>query len=72
MSKYHYKLINTNESSKKYGNCEICGQYATEMFHQIEEKYFKNEFNGENYEGWTEGKSYFGHKDCLEKIRRSK
>ncbi len=62
---YRYRLVNQNDSSAKYGACEVCRQYASEVFHQIEQRRYKP---GQ----WTqEGcKSYFGHRECLESKKR--
>lgn len=65
---YRYKLTNTQESSKKYGVCEVCGKHVSEVYHQIEERQYS--INDEI--GWTQHKcnNLFGHKECLEKSRR--
>lgn len=65
---YKYKITSTGESSQKYGNCEICGKHATEVFSQSEER--KYIFEGEEH--WTHHKcnSYFGHEECLISQRR--
>jgi|SRR5215813_3284956 len=36
---YRYWITSTGDSSHKYGNC-FCGQHATEVFNQIEERQF--------------------------------
>lgn len=61
---YRYRLISTGESSQKYGKCEICGEHASEVFHQIEEKKYP--------QGWTHAECHdaFGHEKCLKNIRR--
>ena len=61
---YRYKLINTQESSKKYGVCEVCGKHVSEVYHQVEQKQYTR--------GWTHYKcnNLFGHKECLENSRR--
>lgn len=67
-NKYHYKLISTGSNSKKYGVCEVCGGYASEVFHQIETKdFFSIETNRieQQHIGNT-----FGHEQCL--INRQK
>jgi hypothetical protein len=66
--KYRYILKLTNNSSQKYGNCEICNKPVTEVFHQTEERSFV--YNNEEH--WTQYKcnNLFGHKECLMEIRR--
>ena len=59
--KYEYELLSTKDSSSKYGQCEICKQFASEVFHQIES------LNGSFYKCFD----YFGHKECLIKKRRN-
>jgi len=72
MPKYRYILKSTGNSSSKYGVCEVCGKYATEVFSQSEEKYYNIKHNEKIYEGWTKHgcQDYFGHKECLESKRR--
>lgn len=67
---YKYKISSTSSNSTKYGNCEICGKPATEVFHQIEEREFFDPIT--NTESYTHNKctSYFGHKECLESKQR--
>lgn len=39
---FRYRIKSTGASSHKYGNCEICGQHASEVFSQVEERlYFR-------------------------------
>jgi len=60
---YLYRLTNTNESSQKYGECEVCGKHVSEVFSQQEERSYQ--FEGR--ERWTQHKCHclFGHKECL-------
>ena len=64
---YKYKLFNTGYSSSKYGLCEVCNDYASEIYHQIEMKHYMFECNSKVYEGWTNYGCHnlFGHKGCL-------
>jgi len=64
VSKYKYKLISQKESSAKYGLCEVCGKFVSEVFHQIESRKYED---GYTYAGC---KDYFGHKECLESKQR--
>lgn len=57
---YRYRLVNQNSSSAKYGNCEVCGKQASEVYAQYEEHEYKTgRYTQHNC------KSYFGHKECL-------
>jgi hypothetical protein len=69
---YRYRLKSTGYSSDKYGKCEVCGKYVSEVFLQVEERYYKFEHNGQIYEGWTKNgcKDYFGHKKCLKSVQK--
>lgn len=69
---YRYRLVNTGYSSTKYGPCEVCGEYASEVFHQIELRHYKFERNCKVYEGWTthDCHNLFGHEECLISQRR--
>ncbi|ADQ06492.1 hypothetical protein Calhy_0755 [Caldicellulosiruptor hydrothermalis 108] len=68
--KYRYALSSTGGSSHKYGNCEVCGKHATEIFVQTEYKRYEFEHNGWKYEGWRLVDMVFGHEECLKKIRK--
>lgn len=72
MDEFRYKLISTGESSGKYGKCDVCGEHCTEVFHQLEEKHYHFEHDGEVFDGWTkhEAHDYFGHENCLTEKRR--
>lgn len=65
MSVYKYKLISTHDNSSKYGNCEVCGKYASEVFHQIEAMKIED--------GWTYANCHnkFGHEQCLISLRKT-
>lgn len=54
-----------NASSDKYGPCEVCKQYASEVFHQVEEKQFYSQVQQKIF--FTQYGCYdlFGHKECL-------
>lgn len=62
--KYSYLMVDCMNSSRKYGVCEVCGEYVSEVYHQIEKKEYSG---GHTEEGC---KSYFGHKSCLESVQR--
>lgn len=72
-----YRLVSTGESSHKYGNCEVCHQYCSEVFVQTKEHSFQlDEFDRqvmtklgvlfpEDGIGWAHDGSTFGHESCL-------
>jgi hypothetical protein len=62
---YRYRLTSTNYSSARYGPCEICGEDASEVFIQVEERKYRSK--AMKIESWTHDKcnTYFGHRDCL-------
>lgn len=62
---YNYRLVNTSESSKRYGNCEVCDEFCGEIYHQTESREYKpGRFTYANCS------DLFGHKDCLIAKRR--
>ena len=63
---YRYTLRSTGGNSRKYGHCEVCGEYASEVFSQAKEERFG--INGETF--WAFRSTTFGHKKCLLKIRK--
>ena len=65
MSEYRYRLSSTGYNSNRYGNCEVCGKYVTEVFIQTKTKHYKFEHNGVVYEGWSHQGDAFGHEKCL-------
>lgn len=72
---YYYELKSTGASSSKFGPCEVCGEYASEVFLQTEQQTYELD-ELDIQEGVTSNlttygcKDYFGHKECLLKIRR--
>lgn len=58
-TRFRYTLKNTGHSSARYGVCEVCNEEVTEVWHQVEERYFAA--------GWTrfDTQDLFGHKNCL-------
>ncbi len=67
---YRYKLYRTTFSSARLGNCEVCGGYANEVYHLVEERKYVLP-NGQ--EGWTRHKclDVFGHEECLRKLGKT-
>lgn len=84
MAEYRYRIKSTNDSSSKFGPCEVCGHHATEVFLQVEEQAYQLDAldlevlgahaTPEERAGkaWTqyECKRYFGHEACLLSVRR--
>lgn len=72
--KYQYKLIICNGGSAKYGPCEVCGEYCSEIFHQLERKRIILQPDLAVLVGkdniCEEYASTFGHEMCLIKIRK--
>lgn len=62
-----YHLRSTGFSSGRYGVCEICGQYAWEVFIQcVVTPFIRHDGSqGNRYEA-----TQFGHKECLENWRQ--
>jgi len=77
MSIYRYQLTSTGHSSSRYGNCEVCGEHASEVFIQSEHRRYVVSDIEDLLEdpalyvggelGWTaNGCHYlFGHRGCL-------
>jgi len=61
---YKYVLCHSGGSSAKFGPCEVCGKYVSDVFHQLEERKYKG---GYTKDGCV---SPFGHEACLRKQRR--
>lgn len=65
LPRYRYRLRSLGNSSVKYGNCGVCKEYASDVFIQIEERFYRIEIISR--EGWTQAKcsTLFGHRECL-------
>jgi len=62
--KYKYIINSTNDSSSKFGNCEICNKQVSEVFIQVEQrKYIKPD--GEISFTGDKCTTLYGHKECL-------
>jgi len=66
---YHYKLKSTNHSSRRYGNCEVCGKFAETVWYQIETKNYKRH-NGTISQTHKDCHDLVGHYDCLKKKQK--
>ena len=40
MPEYRYRIQSTGASSHKYGPCEVCGKHVSEVFSQIEQRWY--------------------------------
>lgn len=65
MTMYSYKLSRMDGSSIKYGPCEVCGNFVSDIFYQSESR--ETKFGVHTY---ADCHSLFGHEDCLKDIRR--
>lgn len=63
-----YRLTRLKSSSDRYGPCEVCKKHVSDMYYQVEERYFMHTSGHPPFrEGWTHGdcRSIFGHELCL-------
>lgn len=60
---HRYRIRNTGYSSKRFGNCEVCNNHVSEVFHQVKEEKYN--------QGWLEVSSLYGCKNCLEAQRKN-
>lgn len=65
-TKYNYKLIQQHMTSDRLGNCEICGEFVSDVYSQTR-THIKT-IGGEGHEIY-DGNA-FGHKECLIGIRK--
>lgn len=66
--RYVYRIKSTENSSTKFGPCEICGKACSEVFYQVEGKTF--DLDGQIAITYHECKNLFGHEACLIGARR--
>jgi hypothetical protein len=64
MKTYRYNLNSTNDSSAKYGNCEVCDKHAPEVWSQVQERSY---VRPDGTLSWTQSECHnlFGHHECL-------
>lgn len=72
---YRYRLRSSGYSSERYGSCEVCKRPCTEVFLQVEQRFYRH-FTPAGVmcsEGWTDHECHglFGHAKCLKRKRRS-
>ena len=59
--KFRYKLTRQKGTSDKFGNCEICGKFVSDVYSQTR---YRQTPTGEARDG-----DAFGHKDCVLELR---
>ena len=74
MNKYHYEVKKLGAGSSRYGKCEICMKHVDTMHYQIESMEHEETAIGNEAAKICltryECNSYFGHRECLESVRR--
>lgn len=67
--RYRYILHPMEDSSYRYGPCEVCGDFVPEIYSQVEEMEYTHPDGSKR---WTRYgcQSMFGHKECLIGRRR--
>lgn len=63
IDKYRYRIKNTGFSSKRFGNCEVCGKHVSEVYFQVEQR---TVLMNDGTPFWSRSGDWFGHKECLE------
>lgn len=63
MAKQIFRLVRQNGTSDKYGPCELCGEFVSDMFSQTQ--MIIDDMGHEYYGG-----NAFGHKECLIALRK--
>ena len=66
LNDFKYKLTQQHASSDRYGNCEICEKFVSDVYIQTKEQLCS--VHGKEF--WAMAGSAFGHKECLIRIRR--
>jgi hypothetical protein len=75
---WRYTLRRQEASSERYGPCEVCGGYCEVVYSQSAEQRFS--YHGDlslvlrfrQFGGWAHKGSAFGHRECLEGLRRTR
>lgn len=62
-----FRLTNLEDSSAKYGDCEICKKHCSEIYLQTKLEFY--DFPEDDASGWSYAGQGFGHKDCLISLR---
>ncbi len=66
---YHYKLVRMRASSEKYGKCEVCNEFSSDVYLQVETKDYVNRLNGIRQTAHN-CIDLFGHLECLKNSQR--
>jgi len=62
-----YKMRNMQESSSKYGNCEICHKYVPEVWTQT---IYKTFIDDKGNAATAYCNIFFGHLNCLKRAQK--
>jgi len=62
-----YRLTNMEHSSKRYGRCEVCGEYVSEVY--LQTHYVQDCVDGRTMWRQVDGEQQFGHEECLKSGR---
>lgn len=57
---YKIKVFNTHDSSRRYGNCEVCGKPVNEVYHLTALREYKS-----GHFTWNGGFEFWGHIECF-------
>lgn len=70
---YKYRIFRCCASSDKYGPCEVCGEFVSDVHHQTESRSYEFKLGRKIHSGFTthECKNLFGHRECVESKRRT-
>lgn len=69
---YRYATRQLNATSAKYGQCEVCKEPVSDVFHQLEQRRYLVVKPARVRAGWTghECNNLFGHEHCLVSRRK--
>lgn len=69
--RHRYTLHRTGHSSSRFGECDVCGKWCSDVFYQSEERAYVNPIQPDQ-ESWTQHgcHAWFGHESCLLSRRR--
>lgn len=69
---YKYRLVNEHRNSDIFGNCEVCGGYASEMWYMTEANAYFDPLNMSLAWTYYNCRDYWGHHDCLVAVMEGK
>lgn len=64
-----YTLHHTGNSSAKYGDCEICGKWVSDVYHQTAHINFVDSEGRDAESSIENAATVFGHENCLLQAR---